>query len=185
VAGRGQGTPPGRGSIVRMAPGSRLRCRVGAWRSLVARGLWVAEVPGSNPGAPIVEIHANPGEHGRKSPITRWSRAPLRPCSVAFAYLAAANRLHRCADSETSCRLHSTRARQRPSRPAPLANVSVRCRSDRRATKRWPALTRAGCGGNPYVPLAGEGAGERFCVARLRCSASCQHRPSLDGTGQV
>jgi hypothetical protein len=25
----------------------------GAWRSLVARGLWVAEVPGSNPGAPI------------------------------------------------------------------------------------------------------------------------------------
>ena len=26
--------------------------RVGAWRSLVARGLWVAEVPGSNPGAP-------------------------------------------------------------------------------------------------------------------------------------
>ena len=27
--------------------------RFGAWRSLVARGLWVAEVPGSNPGAPI------------------------------------------------------------------------------------------------------------------------------------
>src|ERR1019366_1658864 len=27
--------------------------RLGAWRSLVARGLWVAEVPGSNPGAPI------------------------------------------------------------------------------------------------------------------------------------
>jgi hypothetical protein len=26
---------------------------VGAWRSLVARGLWVAEVPGSNPGAPM------------------------------------------------------------------------------------------------------------------------------------
>jgi hypothetical protein len=26
--------------------------RVGAWRSLVARRLWVAEVPGSNPGAP-------------------------------------------------------------------------------------------------------------------------------------
>jgi excisionase family DNA binding protein len=25
----------------------------GVWRSLVARGLWVAEVPGSNPGAPI------------------------------------------------------------------------------------------------------------------------------------
>src|SRR6185312_10628102 len=25
---------------------------VGAWRSLVARRLWVAEVPGSNPGAP-------------------------------------------------------------------------------------------------------------------------------------
>jgi hypothetical protein len=24
----------------------------GAWRSLVARGLWVAEVLGSNPGAP-------------------------------------------------------------------------------------------------------------------------------------
>ena len=29
--------------------------RSGAWRSLVARGLWVAEVPGSNPGAPIFD----------------------------------------------------------------------------------------------------------------------------------
>jgi hypothetical protein len=26
---------------------------IGAWRNLVARGLWVAEVPGPNPGAPI------------------------------------------------------------------------------------------------------------------------------------
>ena len=30
----------------------------GAWRSLVARGLWVAEVPGSNPGAPISDAAA-------------------------------------------------------------------------------------------------------------------------------
>jgi hypothetical protein len=30
--------------------------RCGAWRSLVARGLWVAEVPGSNPGAPIFPV---------------------------------------------------------------------------------------------------------------------------------
>jgi hypothetical protein len=28
----------------------------GAWRSLVARGLWVAEDPGSNPGAPTVTL---------------------------------------------------------------------------------------------------------------------------------
>jgi uncharacterized protein DUF6812 len=27
--------------------------RLGVWRSLVARRLWVAEVPGSNPGTPI------------------------------------------------------------------------------------------------------------------------------------
>ncbi len=33
--------------------GTRLGHRIGAWRSLVARGLWVAEVPSSNLGAPI------------------------------------------------------------------------------------------------------------------------------------
>jgi hypothetical protein len=41
------GTPSGMA-----APRSRLGA-VGVWRSLVARGLWVAEVLGSNPGAPI------------------------------------------------------------------------------------------------------------------------------------
>ena len=32
---------------------TRLSRAFGAWRSLVARRLWVAEVPGSNPGAPM------------------------------------------------------------------------------------------------------------------------------------
>ena len=39
--------------------------RIGAWRSLVARCLWVAEVPGSNPGAPIPS---------RSAPLDRWRR---------------------------------------------------------------------------------------------------------------
>lgn len=34
--------------------GSRLGHCVGAWRSLVARTIWGREVPGSNPGAPII-----------------------------------------------------------------------------------------------------------------------------------
>jgi hypothetical protein len=41
------------------------------WRNLVARGLWVAEVPGSNPGTPILmadtQARARPG--GRLKPI--------------------------------------------------------------------------------------------------------------------
>ena len=45
----GEATPkPSRDSARRLTLPS-----VGAWRSLVARRLWVAEVPGSNPGAPI------------------------------------------------------------------------------------------------------------------------------------
>lgn len=32
----------------------RLGVRLGAWRSLVTRTVWVGENPGSNPGAPIV-----------------------------------------------------------------------------------------------------------------------------------
>ncbi len=40
---------------------------IGAWRSLVARGLWVAEVPGSNPGAPIELLLASTGSRqGRR-----------------------------------------------------------------------------------------------------------------------
>jgi thioredoxin reductase (NADPH) len=35
------------------------------WRSLVARGLWVAEVPGSNPGAPIDEVYPATAGAGR------------------------------------------------------------------------------------------------------------------------
>jgi hypothetical protein len=37
---------------------SRLGCSLGAWRSLVARTVWVGEVPGSNPGAPICFLFA-------------------------------------------------------------------------------------------------------------------------------
>jgi predicted secreted protein len=41
------------------------------WRNLVARRLWVAEVPGSNPGTPIVmtETHAGERPGGRAKPI--------------------------------------------------------------------------------------------------------------------
>src|SRR6478752_2906116 len=51
---------------------------VGAWRSLVARGLWVAEVPGSNPGAPISRA--------------TWERSrwPCRPEGVPGRSVAAA-----------------------------------------------------------------------------------------------
>ena len=38
---------------VNQVDGSRLD-RVGAWRSLVSRSVWGREVPGSNPGAPII-----------------------------------------------------------------------------------------------------------------------------------
>ena len=38
---------------MREPPGHLDSAWFGAWRSLVARRLWVAEVPGSNPGAPI------------------------------------------------------------------------------------------------------------------------------------
>jgi hypothetical protein len=34
-----------------LKPGS-----IGAWRSLVARLPWAQEVPGSNPGAPTIQI---------------------------------------------------------------------------------------------------------------------------------
>ena len=41
------------------------------WRNLVARRLWVAEVPGSNPGTPILmaETHAGERPGGRAKPI--------------------------------------------------------------------------------------------------------------------
>ena len=43
---RGEPGPPARAASTLAA--------FGAWRSLVARRLWVAEVPGSNPGAPMI-----------------------------------------------------------------------------------------------------------------------------------
>jgi hypothetical protein len=41
------------------------------WRNLVARGLWVAEVPGSNPGTPtsMADPQAAPRSGGRLKPI--------------------------------------------------------------------------------------------------------------------
>jgi hypothetical protein len=41
------------------------------WRNLVARGLWVAEVPGSNPGTPILmaDTQARERPGGRLKPI--------------------------------------------------------------------------------------------------------------------
>jgi hypothetical protein len=43
---------------------------VGAWRSLVARAVRVGEVPGSNPGAPIVLVSTNRTEERETSPKT-------------------------------------------------------------------------------------------------------------------
>jgi hypothetical protein len=40
--------------------------RVGAWRSLVARTVRVGEVPGSNPGAPIVSPFTTAGDWSRQ-----------------------------------------------------------------------------------------------------------------------
>ena len=51
-------SPPDRPKPSQLSPAfgdARKITTIGAWRSLVARGLWVAEVPGSNPGAPIFD----------------------------------------------------------------------------------------------------------------------------------
>src|SRR5262249_60631831 len=59
--------------------------RSGAWRSLVARGLWVAEVPGSNPGAPTFSstIRATPFPH--ESAARRRARPAIASEGQLFA----------------------------------------------------------------------------------------------------
>jgi hypothetical protein len=66
----------------------------GAWRSLVARTVRVGEVPGSNPGAPIVGP---------------WSRLPSPPCWLALPVLAVS----------LGVLVRSRRWSPRPSAPGP------------------------------------------------------------------
>ena len=60
--GRGQSSGPS-GRRTRFEPRSEIIAALGAWRSLVARTVRVGEVPGSNPGAPIIEKAIRPCTH--------------------------------------------------------------------------------------------------------------------------
>jgi uncharacterized protein (DUF1015 family) len=55
---------------------ARLGGLIGAWRSLVARGLWVAEVPGSNPGAPTLHTEFRSQVQLAEMPLEVCGRFP-------------------------------------------------------------------------------------------------------------
>src|SRR5471030_2387592 len=68
----------------------------GAWRSLVARLLWEQEVPGSSPGAPIMERGTLPGGSRGASPAASDDAgAGLRECHQACGALVPELQSHR------------------------------------------------------------------------------------------